>query len=261
MIHWNINPEAISAGGLHIRWYGIFFMIAFLVGYQIVKRAFTHSKISHQYIDPLFTYVIVATIVGARLGHTLFYEPELYLPDPIRILKLWEGGLASHGAVLGVLLSMYLFSKKLRSSIPDRPALWLLDRMAIPFSFGGGLVRLGNLMNSEIIGKPTSSSWGFIFTRVDHIPRHPAQLYEAISYFILAGLLALHYRKWKENEPRGVLTGFFMIGIFSVRFLIEFFKEPQVSAETALWLDFGQLYSLPLIAFGGWLIGKAYRRI
>jgi prolipoprotein diacylglyceryl transferase len=189
--------------------------------------------------------MILGTVIGARLGHCLFYSPGYYLSNPLEILMVWKGGLASHGATIGILIALYLYTKKKKENI-----LWLLDRIVIVTAIGGASVRFGNLFNSEIIGKATDVPWAFIFTSVDDIPRHPAQLYESIAYIILFFiLLFLYIKKWKQLN-RGFLFGLFLILLFSSRFFIEFYKENQSGFEAGMLLNMGQVLSIPFIITG-----------
>lgn len=256
MIHWNADPEIVALGPVHLRWYGLFFAIAFFVGYRIVHGIFVREKKPVSQLESLFTYVFLGIVLGARLGHVLFYDPGYYFSDPIRILKVWEGGLASHGGVLGVLISIYLYVRK-HGKAAKVTYLWVLDRLTLPVLFGAGLVRLGNLMNSEIIGKPTDLPWSFVFERVDTVARHPAQLYEAISYLIFFGIARAIYARENLRNRTGFLFGFFLVSVFTARFLIEFVKEVQVASESGLLLDYGQLLSIPMVAVGIWIIVRS----
>lgn len=255
-IYWNVRPEIVQFGPFTVRWYGLFFAILFAVGYLIARWQFRIEHKDEGQLDSLLVYVVIGTIVGARLGHCLLYEPDYYLRHPLEILKVWEGGLASHGGALGVLLAVYLFSRKR----PELPFLWLLDRIVVPTALGGSLIRLGNLFNSEILGEPTHLPWGFVFLRVDAVPRHPAQLYESISYLLVFVALLLIYRRLKQHTPRGLLLGLFLVSVFTFRFLIEFVKERQADYEANLPLSVGQLLSIPFIVAGGVLVWRAVRR-
>ena len=255
MIHWNASPEIIHLGFLSIRWYGLLFAIAFWFGHYFTRKFFTFEKIPVEYVDPLLIYMVVGTIVGARLGHCLFYEPEIYLADPIRILKVWEGGLASHGAFVGIITGIFLFVRKYKVL----SFLGVLDRIITPISLGCGLIRIGNLFNSEIIGRPATVPWAFVFERVDQVPRHPTQLYEAIGYLSLFALLYFMYWKPQIRNRTGLLLGIFLVLSCSWRAFVEIFKENQVAFENHLALNMGQLLSLPIIAIGAFLIVRAYR--
>jgi prolipoprotein diacylglyceryl transferase len=245
-IHWNVNPVIFSLGPVSVRWYGLLFALSFVIGYYIMLKIFTKEKIPVQLLDELSMYMLIATVVGARLGHVLFYEPEAYLAHPLDILKIWEGGLASHGAAIGIILALYIFSRKTR-----QPFLWVIDRIVIVVALSGLLIRTGNLFNSEIYGNVTNLPWGFIFTRAgEELPRHPTQLYEGLSYLGIFFFLLWYYFH-KDGKPRpGFLFGFFLVVLFSVRLIVEFVKEPQVNFENSLPLNMGQLLSIPFIIAG-----------
>lgn len=220
-------------------------MAGFLVGYEIMKYILRREGKPQTYLDALLVHMLVGTVVGARLGHCLFYEPGYYLAHPQEILFVWQGGLASHGGAIGILIALWLYSRK----YPETPYLWILDRIVIPVALGGAFIRIGNLFNSEIYGKPTSVPWAFIFTQVDPLPRHPSQIYEALFYLLFFFLLFRLYRKNPTPAP-GRYFGLFLVGIFGFRFLVEFVKDVQVDFERNLPLDMGQWLSLPLIGVG-----------
>jgi len=252
---WNVSPILLHLGPVTFRWYGVLFALSFWLGYEIVKAAFIREKKPLIHVDYLIFYMMIGTIVGARLGHTLFYEPEIYLRDPIRILKIWEGGLASHGAAIGIFLALYLFIRKYKGYT----FLWICDRCCIGVAIAGFLIRTGNFFNSEIIGKPTHANWGVIFERVDMLPRHPAQLYEAFCYLLIFLFLFRTYWKTHWYKVPGFIFGWFLVLVFGARFCLEFVKENQVPFEAHLPLNLGQLLSIPLIAAGAWLVARAYR--
>ncbi len=256
MIHWNASPVIANIGPISLRWYGLLFAGGFILAHRLAARYFIREKVSLGILDQLLLYIAAGTIIGARLGHTLFYEPDVYLRDPLRILMIWEGGLASHGAAIGILLAVYLFFRK----NPQLRLLWILDRVAAPIAMAGVLIRLGNLFNSEILGKPSNVPWAFVFQRVDSIPRHPAMLYEAVAYLLIFFVLDRLYWRKESREAEGRIFGGFMAGIFGARFLLEFFKEVQVDFEAQLPLDMGQLLSIPFVALGVWMIVRSYRR-
>jgi phosphatidylglycerol:prolipoprotein diacylglycerol transferase len=253
-ITWSVNPE-IFPNLLPVRWYGLLFAAAFFFGYLVLIKIFKHEKLPVALLDQLALYVFIATIIGARLGHVLFYEPDYFLSNPLLILKIWQGGLASHGAAIGILIAIWLFSRKNKIHY-----LWVLDRLVIVVALGGFFIRMGNLMNSEIYGRATLLPWGFIFTSQDNIPRHPPQSYEGLSYLAIFGYLLWHY--WRKNgKPRqGYLFGMFLILLFTVRFLIEFVKEPQVDFETDMLLNMGQLLSIPFIIAGVIVVFRKERK-
>ncbi|MBC7922661.1 MAG: prolipoprotein diacylglyceryl transferase [Ferruginibacter sp.] len=342
---WNADPELFTIGALTPRWYGLLFALGFLLGQQVLIRMFKAEGKPESDVETLTVYMVLSTIVGARLGHCLFYEPETYLADPIRILKIWEGGLASHGAAIAIFFALYFYARNKKG----QSYLWVTDRMVVTVALAGCCIRLGNLMNSEIIGKPSDVPWAFVFARSandalttdfggqleatqirqtgqdttvggvpytrlafqtefqpavdeatandlvqrafpavlgetsrfrevnehirlvsgayaptvarkgDHFvatfyaygkPRHPAQLYEAMSCLVLFFLLYRFWSQRKENTPEGSITGLFMVGIFTLRFFYEFLKEPQVDFEREMVLNMGQWLSIPAVIFG-----------
>ncbi len=252
-IVWDVSPVIFKLGSIQVRYYGLFFALAFLLGYIVLERlVFKREGLKVELLDKLATYVIIGTVIGARLGHVLFYEPAYYLSHPLKILSIWEGGLASHGAAIGILLAIYLFTRKTGKSF-----LWVLDRLVIVVALGGFFIRMGNLMNSEIYGHFTNLPWGFIFIRDGQTePRHPTQIYEGLSYLILFFGLIIYYIKRYTTMRNGTIFGIFLIALFGVRFLIEFIKEPQVEFETTMALNMGQWLSLPFILIGIWLLFK-----
>ena len=258
-IDWNPSPILFKIGPVAIRYYSLMFVIAFMLGLYLMKKIFINEKISLEKLDSLFIYVVVATLIGARLGHFLFYEPEFLFKHPLEVILpvrfspkfefTGYRGLASHGAAIGITIAMYLFSKK----VLKRPMLFILDRIVVPVASGAIFVRLGNLMNSEIIGKPTHSDYGFVFKRLgENFPRHPAQLYEAFSYLIIFIILWFVYWKTNKKEKSGYIFGLFFVLLWSARFLVEFFKEKQVEGgdQWILGLNTGQMLSVPLILVG-----------
>ncbi|MCX7611006.1 MAG: prolipoprotein diacylglyceryl transferase [Ignavibacterium sp.] len=245
-IWWTVSPEILRLGPISIRWYGLLFALAFVFGYMIMQKIYKSEKKPLEDLDKLSIYVVVGTVVGARLGHCFFYDPQYYLLNPFEIIKVWQGGLASHGAAIGILFSLYLFSKKVKG----QNLIWILDRLVIVIALGGALIRLGNLFNSEIYGKPTDVSWAFIFLRIDNIPRHPTQLYEATFYLISSVILFLNYLKNKSELKEGLNFGLFLILIFGFRIFVEFFKENQSDFEASLPLNMGQLLSMPFVLLG-----------
>lgn len=255
MIYWDISPEIFSLGPFSIRWYGLLFALSFIVGFQIMKWIFAKEKKSENDLNDLVMYMIVGTVAGARLGHCLFYNPAYYLAHPFEILQIWHGGLASHGAAVGIILALYFYSKKHK----DQAYLWIFDRVVITVALAGFFIRMGNLFNSEIIGMPTDVPWSFIFASVDKYPRHPAQLYEAIAYLIIFISLFYYYKSRNGKTKNGFIFGVFLISVFLFRFLVEFIKEDQTYFEKDLPLNMGQLLSIPLIIAGIILITRASR--
>ncbi len=250
-ITWNIDPEIFKLGPFSVRYYGLMWALAFYVGYVIFNRFVKREHLPEGFLDSLLMYMIVGTVIGARLGHCLFYEPDYYLSHPIEILKIWHGGLASHGAAIGILIVLYLFARKQKV-----PMLYVIDRVVIAVAIGGAFIRLGNLMNSEIYGVETSLPWGFIFVRNGEVlPKHPTQLYEALSYTAIFFLLYWLYVKANGKLRNGFIFGIFLILLFGARFLIEYVKEPQVDFEKHMTLNMGQWLSIPFIIAGiGFLV-------
>lgn len=245
-IHWHPSPEIFSLGAFEPRWYGVFFAAAFVVGYYLTRYIFKREGVKLDYIDNLLVYFFVGTIVGARLGHCLFYEPGIYLRNPLQILKIWEGGLASHGAGIGLFIALGLFVKKYKVD-----TLWLFDRLAIMIALSGFFIRMGNLFNSEIVGCPTTQPWGFIFeNNGDTFARHPSQLYEAVGYLAIGLTLLWMYFKTEAAKRKGLIFGLAMALIFAYRFVVEFTKETQVAFEKSMALDMGQWLSIPFVVLG-----------
>lgn len=353
-IIWDVSPEIFRLGSFSIRWYGFLFALGFIVGQRIMVWIFKKEGKNPADVELLTFYMVGATIIGARLGHCLFYQPDIYLSDPIKILKIWEGGLASHGAAFGILFGLWLYAKKR----PDQSYSWILDRIVITVALAGCFIRLGNLMNSEIIGKPASHPFAFQFVRpalekleklksinkttlentnqtkqfdnitcqesrltvhftyaqkepraaeqivqtqiipilaetpyesvkahikifdetppvtlvrrsgkitaatflIHTIPRHPAQLYEALSSLLLCLILCLIYKIHRSKPPSWQIFSIFLIWIFGLRFLYEFLKENQVSFEDNLTLNMGQNLSIPLVLLGLWLLLRSFRK-
>lgn len=254
-IHWDVDPTMFRLGSLAPRWYGLLFASGFLIGFYIMRRVFLREGKPEKDLDALLMYLLGGTIIGARLGHVLFYAPGYYFSHPLEIPQIWEGGLASHGGLIGVLTAIWLYTR----SRSDQGYLWLLDRLAAPVALTGSLIRLGNLFNSEILGVQTEVPWAFVFERVDQIPRHPAQLYESVSYFLIFVVLWQVYKRQGADAPRGLLFGLFMVLIFGMRFLIEFVKRSQAHFEVGLPLSMGQLLSIPAVLLGAWLLARVWK--
>ena len=251
-ITWDANPILIDSF-VQVRWYGLMFAIGFCIGYNIMYKIFRHEGAPERWLGILFLWVAAGTVIGARLGHVFFYEWDYYSMHPSKILAIWEGGLASHGGTIGIMIAVILFS----IITTRRNPLWTFDRLVIPIALVGAMIRFGNLMNSEIYGHPTTLPWGFIFVRGHEypgLPCHPTQLYESACYLALFVLLMWMY--WKKNAERrpGLIFGVFFTVLFSCRFLIEFVKNPQVGFEANMTLNMGQLLSIPFIFIGIGLI-------
>ncbi|MEJ2414683.1 MAG: prolipoprotein diacylglyceryl transferase [Sulfurimonas sp.] len=252
---WNANPIAFSFGNFHVYWYGILFAAAILSGLEITKWIYKYEKKDQEQLDAIFLYVVIGIVVGARLGHCLFYEPNYYLAHPLEILYVHKGGLASHGGGLGAIIGIYLYKRKHSLNL-----LWFLDKIAIPTAVFGFFVRLGNFMNSEILGRVTDVSWAVVFSRVDNLPRHPAQLYEAFSYLVIAVVLFIIYIKFRNRFKDGFFFGLFLVLVFIVRFLVEFVKERQADYAADTLLSTGQMLSIPFILLGVYLVFKALKK-
>ncbi len=254
-MEWSVSPILFEWGNITIRWYGLFFMGGFLTSYVVLGKVFERENVSRALLDRLLWYVLIGTVIGARLGHVLFYEPEKYFAHPLEIFAVWHGGLASHGGAIGVLLAIYFFSRKYRKI----SFLTLLDYVALVIPLAGAFIRFGNLMNSEIIGKPSQLPFAIVFDRVDMIPRHPAQVYEAIGYLAIFLYFMSYQSQFKDRI--GLLFGQALALIFSLRFLIEFVKENQVAFESKLPINMGQFLSIPFIAIGIFFIIRACRTV
>lgn len=269
-ITWTFDPELISSP-VTVRWYGLMFAIGFLVGYEIVWRMFRHEGAPEKWVGSLLVYVVVATFFGARFGHVFFYAWDYYSQHLGDILKVWEGGLASHGGAIGIVIAILLYSKYVTKKNP----LWTFDRLVVPVPFVGALIRMGNLFNHEIYGGPTDLPWGFSF--IDNIgawmhgaqpimtvPCHPTQIYEALCYLALFVVLMLMYWKWNAQRRQGLIFGVFFTVLFSARFLIEYVKNVQEPWEVgmieSIGMNMGQLLSVPFIVVGVILIVRALTR-
>ncbi|NLR67036.1 prolipoprotein diacylglyceryl transferase [Chitinophaga varians] len=259
MLHnltWDPSPEIFRIGGFALRYYSVAFMAAFVLSYVVMRNIFRREGKDIALLDRLLVYVVVGTIIGARLGHCLFYEWDYFRHHPAEIVLpfrwekgrfLWTGyqGLASHGGAVGILGAVALFARRYRISL-----IWLLDRLSIVVPLAGAFVRIGNFFNGEIIGKPSGLPWAVVFAREDSQPRHPAQLYEALCYAVIFGLFIFLYKKSKLAQKPGCFFGLFLVLVFGARFIIEFLKENQEPFESGYLLNMGQLLSLPLIAAG-----------
>ena len=280
-ITWNVDPVLIHLGPLQIRWYGLLWALGFLIGYFVMRRIYRHEKVSDDWMDKLLIYMLVSTIIGARLGHCLFYEPEYYLSHPLKMLAVWEGGLASHGGAIGILTGLWLYvrsynkSKQEKDNLQRISYIWILDRIVVAVCLVGALIRVGNVMNHEIYGTPTSLPWGFVFLRgteqfcgtVDNytaynawdapcppsewLPCHPTGLYEAFFCLLAMGILLwMYYRRDLGHKQPGLMFGTFLVIIFGSRIFIEFLKNVQVEFEKNMVFDMGQWLSVPFVLIG-----------
>ena len=263
-ITWTTDPEIFTIGTWGFRWYALMFVIGFASGYKIVECMWKREDINPNWIDPLLYYTLAGTIIGARLGHCLFYNPSYYLSNPIELIKVWEGGLASHGGVLGIIIAIYFFSKY----VSHRSMMWTFDKLVTPTGLVAALIRIGNLMNHEVYGHPTDKPWGFRFIEdmyawkngaepIFSAPSHPTQLYEATCYLITFALCMWLYFKKDAWKKEGLIFGIFMICIFASRFFIEYLKEVQESFEEGMVLNMGQLLSIPFVIMGVYFVWNA----
>ncbi len=268
-ISWNPAPEIFTIPGINwpVRWYGLMWAMAFIASHFFMNRVYKTEGRGEKALDTLTLYIILGTIIGARLGHCLFYGPwfdeispqgivinEGYISHPLNILKVYEGGLASHGGAIGILTAMILYCRKTKESW-----LWLFDRLVIVVPLAAMCIRIGNLINSEIIGRVTDVPWAFIFSQVDQLPRHPAQLYEAIFCFFL---FILMYWLWKNKRDKvgpGFMFGLMCVLLFIERFIDEFFKENQVDFENSMALNMGQWLSIPFVVIGIVMMVRSYK--
>lgn len=257
-VNWDVDPILLSIGNFQIRYYGLLFITGFYLGYYMFRYFFRREDKPLDLLDALLWTLMICTVVGARLGHCLFYQPDYYLANPGEIFKVWEGGLASHGGTIAIMIGMWWFIKKYGRK-HNFGYIWLLDRLAVATAFAAMFIRLGNLMNSEIYGHQTSLPWGFIFLQNgETVAKHPTQLYEALCYLGTGIVLFCIYKYALPKIKEGLLLGIFFIGIFFSRFLIEFVKENQVSFEEGMTLNMGQLLSIPFVLLGIFLIVRSF---
>ena len=276
-ITWNVDPVAFSLGSMQVRWYGICWAVGFFLGYLLMSKVYKREKMPDWSMDSLLIYMLVSTVVGARLGHCLFYEPEYYLPHPVEILKIWEGGLASHGGAIGILIGLWLYVRRFNKSTKKQKGekthityLWLLDRIVIPVCLVGALIRVGNVFNSEIYGTPTTLPWGFVFVRGNEqffspegelLPCHPTGLYEAFFCLVaMVLLLWMYYKRDLGDRRPGLMFGTFLVIIFGSRIGIEFLKNVQVAFENNMVFDMGQWLSVPFLILGIVMIVRSFRQ-
>jgi len=242
---WNVNPNILELGPIQLRWYGLLFVGSFFLGLMLLTYIYKRENKDPVVLENLLLYMMAGAVIGGRLMHCLAYEPEFYLSSPIEILKVWKGGLASHGGMIGVFVALYFFTKRYNESY-----FWLLARLAIPAALASGFIRIGNLFNSEILGLPTEQPWAIIFARIDMIPRHPVQLYEAFAYFFMFVVLLRLYHKVTPTFATKIIPAIFFLYMFTVRFLLEYTKTRQADYTTSLPFSSGQLLSIPFIIIG-----------
>ncbi len=249
-IDWSVDPVLFHLGNFEIRYYSLFFAIAFWLGYVITDKMFRDQKVPEGMLDKVFFLIIIATVIGSRLGHCLFYGWDYYSQHPLEILQVWKGGLASHGGTIGIMIALLWFSYK----VSHKSVLWILDCVCVPIALAAFFIRMGNLMNSEIVGMPTDVPWAFRFLRLHPeqalIPRHPTQIYEALFYLCVFGLLWFLYWKKRLIVRRGALFGVFMVCVFGFRMFIEHFKENQEAFEDSMTMNMGQWLSVPMVLIG-----------
>ena len=263
VVHWNIDPTILHIGWLQFRWYSLLFVSGFILGWYVMKSFFLREKVNTALLNPMLNMLAICTIVGARLGHCLFYQPDYYLGSWAgfwEIFMPWKGGLASHGGTIALLLGIWWYAHKYGPK-NGFDYVWVLDHLVIPIAFAACLIRLGNLFNSEIYGAPTDLPWGFIFERNgETVPCHPTQLYEAGTYLLLGLVLLCLYWEKLDKLYRGTFVGIFLIVCFGSRFLIEFIKNDQVDFEADMVLNMGQLLSIPFVLLGIGFLVYAYTK-
>jgi len=255
-VTWDVDPILFSIGSIDIAWYGAMWALAFVLGLWIFSKIVKHEGLDPEMPGSAFVILILATIIGARLGHIIFYDIRSYLAEPWEILNFRGGGMASHGAAMGLLVGIWIFSRKWKT-----PYIWMLDRVGIVVAIGGACIRLGNLINSEVYGTGTDLPWGFIFVRAgETAPMHPTQIYEALAYLIIFGILSYIYWRTKVSDRRGVMFGTLLILLFGVRFFIETIKQVQSPFEEGMVLNMGQILSIPFVLAGIVILAIALRR-
>jgi phosphatidylglycerol---prolipoprotein diacylglyceryl transferase len=266
-ITWDASPIIFSLGPISVRWYGLFWALSFYVGYEIIGRIFKRENVSQKELDSLLIHIAIGSVVGARLGHCFFYDFSYYISNPIEILYIWQGGLASHGGAIGILIAMLRYNKKVSS----KSFLWTVDRLLITVALAAAFIRFGNIMNHEIYGYATDLPWGFRFITnlsgwmagADPIytePRHPTGLYEAFGYLLIFGTMMWLYFKRAHKLYEGFLTSFLLITLFTVRFFVEYVKEVQSPFEENMIINMGQILSLPMIIAGFGFLYYTYQK-
>lgn len=262
-INWNVDPELFRIGSFAVRWYGLLFVSGFVLGYWMFTKFFERENVDKGILDPLLYTLLLGTLVGARLGHCIFYQPDYYFGSWdgfLEIFQVWKGGLASHGGTIVLFFCMMWFARKYGPK-NNFDFVWILDHLCIAVAFAATFIRLGNLFNSEIYGDVTSLPWGFVFERRGEVePKHPTQLYEALSYFLLGLFLLWLYVKKLDKVYRGTFIGIFFIVCFGMRFIIEFIKNDQVAFEAGMALNMGQILSIPFILLGIGFLAYAFVR-
>lgn len=264
-ITWTVDPDLFSIGPLTVRWYGLMWALGFLLGYWIESKIYLREKMTQDQMDKLFIYMLVGTVIGARLGHCFFYNPSYYLSNLGEILCVWKGGLSSHGGACGILVALWIFAKR----VALKDFIWVMDRIVIAVALCGACIRFGNLMNHEIYGHATDVPWAFEFIKNIHhwqagaepvfsAPSHPTQIYEMLYCLITFAIVMFLYWRTNARHYQGFIFGVFLICVFLSRFCLEFLKNSQETFEDDMVLNMGQLLSLPLIIWGGWLLYKSF---
>lgn len=252
-ISWDVNPEIFHIGSWPVRWYGLLFAMSFLLGVQIMTYLFKVEKKPQADIDPLLMTMVISSVLGERLGHFLFYEPWMFIQNPLQIITPPFAGLSSHGGVIGSIIGLLLYSRRSSSKATGQTFLWVIDRICITAALFGVFVRFGNLMNSEIFGRPTDVPWAFVFLQnheFSQVPRHPTQLYESLSCLLLFFILVGYWKTYRKQSAPGTMLGISLVWVFSLRFVWELFKENQVAFEDTMTLNMGQILSVPAITLG-----------
>ena len=267
-ITWTVNPDIVSFGPLTIRWYGLMWALAFFLGYWVEAKIYEREGMGQERMDKLFLYMLIGTVLGARIGHCFFYDPAYYINNLPEVLCVWKGGLSSHGGACGILISLWAYNKY----VAKKTYIWIMDRIVIAVAIGGAFIRLGNLMNHEIYGHATDVPWAFAFIKNIHhwqagaepvfsAPSHPTQIYEMIYCLVTFGILMFLYWKTNARKFEGLIFGIFLIGVFLSRFFLEFIKNNQESFEDDMTLNMGQLLSIPLILWGIYLLYRSCSRM
>lgn len=257
-INWNASPDIISIGFLTLKWYGLFFASGFLLGLFMVKRMFAVENAPEEWLDKAFIYIVLGAVLGARFGHVFFYDWDYYSQHLSEIPMIWRGGLASHGGAIGILVALWLFSR----NVSRQSMLWILDKVVVPTALAAAFIRMGNMMNSEILGKPADVAWAFVFLKVDDVPRHPVQLYESITYLISFAVLYQVYWKTDFRFYPGKIFGLFLIFIFGSRILWEQFKDSLGGFEESLGLlSTGQWLSIPFVLTGLYFVFRNTEKV
>ncbi len=263
-IVWTVDPILFSLGPISVRWYGLMWALGFLVGFWIISKVYQREGIPEEQTEKVFIYMLVGTVIGARLGHCFFYDFSYYAKHPLEVLCVWQGGLSSHGGACGILLSLWIFSRK----VVKKSFIWVMDRIVLPVAICGACIRFGNLMNHEIYGHPTDLPWAFEFITNIHrwqmgaepifsAPSHPTQIYESLYCLVTFAVVMFLYWKTNAREFEGFIFGVFLIMVFLTRFLLEFIKNNQEAFEDGMLLNMGQILSLPLIIWGAYLLWKS----